>query len=659
MSFLFSSSTPKEIETLTDENIPGHTLNLSQALDLADKVRSKEYTVKDVARGLKERISHDNPNVQILALNLTDVVIKNGGDLFLVEVSSKDFVDNITNIVRHSGYSYELQKELLRLIQEWATLCSGNPELAYMTNAYTQLTREGYSFPKATTVSRALIETHAAPEWTDSDVCMRCRTPFTFTNRKHHCRNCGNCFCQTCSENTLPIPKFAIYDPVRVCHGCYLRLKNIVSIDDSQKHSSRSGTATASKKKPTPSPNLYTPQKKSTSIQTPSTLEDEDADLKRAIELSLKESKLYEATHTPANVVASNNEPHPLPLQNDDDEEDDPDMKAAIEASLREMSISRSPEQNYPNISQPTPPESESIHNFMPSNTNLDTQPHGVEDQDRDEDNPLTTIEQENVNLFESLLQRIKESGQDISNDQQIQFLHESISDLQPKVNAAIDRVDGKHQQLSQLLKRIGTATKIYDQLLEQRLSFAKLPGSTAQQSSRIDSPERPPSTAYSYHNIQPQVSQPYNPPTSATPGFNITPQQTFAAQQPPAVPPQQQSQLYDQGYSHPPDQQYYEQPAPSNYHQPYPPTTQQNHVPPAPDPNINYQQPHPQLQPPQNPSVVGNHASPAITSQSLVPSIPPLMPTSKTASGQPNQEAPQNGQKKEEEEEEQLLIEL
>ncbi|KAL3233909.1 E3 ubiquitin-protein ligase PIB1 [Nakaseomyces bracarensis] len=76
----------------------------------------------------------------------------------------------------------------------------------------------------------------------DSQICDRCQEKFTFLSRRHHCRCCGNIFCQKCSAN------FALYDtrqvkivknpeyyweypPYRTCDACFqiLRSQDLIS----------------------------------------------------------------------------------------------------------------------------------------------------------------------------------------------------------------------------------------------------------------------------------------------------------------------------------------------------------------------------------------------------------------------------------------------
>ncbi|KAK2583264.1 hypothetical protein KPH14_009274 [Odynerus spinipes] len=52
--------------------------------------------------------------------------------------------------------------------------------------------------------------------------CKGCNREFNLTRRKHHCRNCGNIFCNACSDNTTSLTGNA--KQVRVCDDCYVLL---------------------------------------------------------------------------------------------------------------------------------------------------------------------------------------------------------------------------------------------------------------------------------------------------------------------------------------------------------------------------------------------------------------------------------------------------
>lgn len=94
----------------------------------------------------------------------------------------------------------------------------------------TILKTKGHPFPELKEAD-AMFTMDTAPNWSDGKKCHRCRDDFSFTNRKHHCRNCGQVFCGQCTSKQCPLPKFGIEK--EVCTGfmgglmvCYRKKNN-------------------------------------------------------------------------------------------------------------------------------------------------------------------------------------------------------------------------------------------------------------------------------------------------------------------------------------------------------------------------------------------------------------------------------------------------
>lgn len=52
--------------------------------------------------------------------------------------------------------------------------------------------------------------------------CSKCKKQFDVSDTKHHCRSCGNGFCEDCSTHSRPVPERGWGpSPVRVCDGCF------------------------------------------------------------------------------------------------------------------------------------------------------------------------------------------------------------------------------------------------------------------------------------------------------------------------------------------------------------------------------------------------------------------------------------------------------
>uniref|UniRef100_A0A8D0CX28 RUN and FYVE domain containing 1 n=1 Tax=Sander lucioperca TaxID=283035 RepID=A0A8D0CX28_SANLU len=70
-------------------------------------------------------------------------------------------------------------------------------------------------------VNKAL-KGHAWLKDDEATQCKQCEKEFSIARRKHHCRNCGDIYCNTCSSNELALPSYP--RPVRVCDVCHALL---------------------------------------------------------------------------------------------------------------------------------------------------------------------------------------------------------------------------------------------------------------------------------------------------------------------------------------------------------------------------------------------------------------------------------------------------
>ncbi|TRM62965.1 hypothetical protein BD626DRAFT_497163 [Schizophyllum amplum] len=489
-----SSQLDDAVEKATSELLPAGSEDIALNLEICDQIRSKAAPAKDAMKSLKARLNHKNPNVQLLALGLTDICVKNGGDHFLVEVASREFMDNLTSILKMPTLNVEVKTAILRYIQNWATAFEGKPSLSYVGTVYKSLQSEGFTFPPKdpALANTVMVDTQTAPEWIDSDVCLRCRTPFSFTNRKHHCRNCGQVFDQQCSSKTMALPHFGIAQEVRVCDGCYNKLKkrgDKTHRSSQSMHGSRSRAAR----------------------------DIADAELQRAIQLSLEEVGAA-GGHRPGYVPAqpSNWQSSEPPLVDRSTrnpgaftEEDDPDLRAAIEASLRE---SNAPKPSAPiAMDSPQPVFSEhpgpGFSQSYPSSSHL-TSPTLPRIPNHD----LEPLESDAILTFSQTVEQVHaQGGRDIARYPAVGELYNKANSLRPKLALSMDDTGRKEQVLSEMHDKLSQAVKLYDSLLTRNPAQ---PPYQPQANGHYDPSYAPPSAYGPWSPAPaPEVSQQYAQP--------------------------------------------------------------------------------------------------------------------------------------------------
>ncbi|TRY69585.1 hypothetical protein TCAL_03269 [Tigriopus californicus] len=156
-------------------------------LALCDSIRGGDTPPKYAVSAIKKKFYHDNPHVQYFALQVMESCVKNCGALIHDEIATRQFMEELREIVKRTNDENIKKKDTLNLMKA-----------------------EGWEFPPVRE-AEAMFEADVAPEWAEGEVCHRCRTQFGLVTRQHHCRACGQVFCGKCSS------KFC----VRVCDSCF------------------------------------------------------------------------------------------------------------------------------------------------------------------------------------------------------------------------------------------------------------------------------------------------------------------------------------------------------------------------------------------------------------------------------------------------------
>lgn len=124
---------------------------MTSSLHLADLIRSSSIPPHLATKSFIRRLSHENPNVQILLLHVLDIAIKNGGTPFLLVISGKELTSELERLgrARSGGESRQVQELVLKLLQDWATAFGAKAGLrdSELVRAYESMRRDGLAFP--------------------------------------------------------------------------------------------------------------------------------------------------------------------------------------------------------------------------------------------------------------------------------------------------------------------------------------------------------------------------------------------------------------------------------------------------------------------------------------------------------------------------------
>ncbi|KAL2117540.1 hypothetical protein VTJ04DRAFT_7200 [Mycothermus thermophilus] len=129
--------------------------DLALNLEIADLINAKKGSApREAAVAIVGYINHRNPNVALLALNLLDICVKNCGYPFHLQISTKEFLNELVRRFpeRPPVRPSRVQLKILEAIEEWrSTICETSrykEDLGFIRDMHRLLSYKGYTFPE-------------------------------------------------------------------------------------------------------------------------------------------------------------------------------------------------------------------------------------------------------------------------------------------------------------------------------------------------------------------------------------------------------------------------------------------------------------------------------------------------------------------------------
>ncbi|KAJ6788859.1 hypothetical protein PWT90_09941 [Aphanocladium album] len=129
--------------------------NLALNLEISDLVNQKKGSApREAATAIVNYINHRNPNVALLALSLLDICVKNCGYPFHLQISTKEFLNELVRRFpeRPPIRATRVQAKILEAIEEWRmTICETSrykDDLGFIRDMHRLLSYKGYMFPE-------------------------------------------------------------------------------------------------------------------------------------------------------------------------------------------------------------------------------------------------------------------------------------------------------------------------------------------------------------------------------------------------------------------------------------------------------------------------------------------------------------------------------